>query len=179
MTKENIVVKPETIQVIKKEFDNLKNNKENSLDRTPSNEVADNISDKIIDNANTYFLIKILSPEITKNEDKKREHKDSLINIVKTFLIVQFCILFALIFGVLAMIFVFHGLNNELSLDYIKEIIKFVSLYITSVVVELIAMLRYIVSNVFDTSITGLVEFYKDASNKEIQNENQPQKQEN
>lgn len=62
------------------------------------------------------------------------------------------------------MIFVFHGLNNDLDLEYIKEIIKFISLYITSVVVELVAMLKYIVKNVFDTSITGLVEFYKDAN---------------
>ncbi len=63
------------------------------------------------------------------------------------------------------MIFVFHGLGNNLDLSYIDIIIKFVSVYITSVVVELIAMLHYIVSKVFDTSITGLVEIYKDATN--------------
>lgn len=63
------------------------------------------------------------------------------------------------------MIFVFHGSKNSLDLSYIDTIIKFVCVYITSVVAELIAMLHYIVSKVFDTSITGLVEIYKDTSN--------------
>lgn len=124
------------------------------------------ITEQIIDNANSYFLIKILSPEITKNEDRKRQHKNDLINIVKIFLIAQFITLFFLLFGIIIMIFIFHGMGNDLELSYIKTIIGFISVYITSVVVELIAMLKYIVSNVFDTSITGLVEFYKDAGGK-------------
>lgn len=48
---------------------------------------------KIINNANQYFLLKILSPEIRRNESKKRVHKDKLISIVKVFLICQFFIL--------------------------------------------------------------------------------------
>lgn len=128
---------------------------------------VEDISDKVIDNANKYFLVKILSPEITNNEEKKREHKDKLINIVKIFLIFQFSILMILLFGIIIAIFVFHGLKNDFELSYIETIIKFVGAYITSVVIELIAMLKYIVSNVFDTSITGLVEMYKDATSKE------------
>lgn len=127
----------------------------------------EDISERVIDDANKYFLVKILSPEITNNELKKREHKDKLIKIVQLFLIFQFIILLGLLFSVIIMIFVFHGLNNDLDLSYIETIIKFISLYITSVVVELIAMLKYIVSNVFDTSITGLVGLYKDVTNKE------------
>ncbi len=130
-------------------------------------EDSEDIADKIIVNANQYFLIKILSPEINKNEDKKRKHKDKLISIVKIFLICQFIVLMCLLFGVTIMIFVFHGLKNDLDLAYIESIIKFISVYITSVVAELIAMLYFIVSNVFDTSITGLVEIYKDATNNE------------
>lgn len=122
---------------------------------------------EIVDTANKYFLIEILSPELKNNENKKREHKGQLINIVKYFLIFQFLFLFVLLCGTLVMIFVFHGIGNDLQLDYIEIIIKFISLYITSVVVELVAMLKYIVSNVFDTSITGLVEMYRDASNIE------------
>ena len=60
------------------------------------------------------------------------------------------------------MVFVFHGVGKELDLSYINTIVKLISVYITSVVAELIAMLNYIVSKVFDTSITGLVELYKD-----------------
>lgn len=125
----------------------------------------EDIANRIIDNANKYFLVKVLSPEITKNEDKKRQHKDNLIQIIKLFLIFQFIIISILLVGIIIMIFIFHGLKNDLELSYIDIIIKFVSVYITSVVAELIAMLHYIVSKVFDTSITGLVEIYKDATN--------------
>jgi len=87
-----------------------------------------------------------------------------ILKIVQLFLLFQFIILVGLLFGVIIMTFVFHGSGNELELSYIDTIIKFISVYITSVVVESIAMLKYIVSNVFDTSITGLVEIYKDAA---------------
>lgn len=154
----------------KNDFEEEMENESGSID-------TDSIADKIIDNANQYFLIKILSPEIRKNEDKKRKHKDKLISIVKIFLICQFLILMCLLFGVTIMVFIFHGLNNDLGLDYLEIIIKFISIYITSVVAELIAMLYFIVSNVFDTSITGLVEVYKDATGNK--NENILKEQEN
>ena len=93
----------------------------------------EDIANRIIDNANKYFLVKVLSPEITKNEDKKRQHKDNLIQIIKLFLLSQFIIIFLLLVGIITMIFVFHGLNNDLELSYIDIIIKFVSVYITSV----------------------------------------------
>lgn len=147
--------------------DNIDNDLKNPTDkRVVNSENSEQISEKIIDSANKYFLVKILSPEITNNEEKKRKHKDKLIKIVECFLVFQFFILILLMFGIIAGIFVFHGLGNDLELSYIKTIIKFISVYITSVVVELVAMLKFIVTNVFDTSITGLVEAYKE-SNKE------------
>lgn len=115
----------------------------------------------IIDNANEYVLLKTLSPEITKNEEKKREHKDILMKIVQSFLIAQFCFVAFVLIGTFVMIFVFHGTKNDLKLEYFNLIIKCISVYITSVVVEFIAMLRYIVRNVFDKSITGLVASFK------------------
>lgn len=133
----------------------MENAKEKDLEKS-------DIADNIIDSANQYFLLKILSPEITKNEDKKREHKDILINLVKIFLAFQFFIVTVLVLGTIIMVFVFHGVGKELDLSYINTIVKLISVYITSVVAELIAMLNYIVSKVFDTSITGLVELYKD-----------------
>lgn len=158
-------MKEEAIEEI--EEDIKKHQSEPSEISVKSNEAVNDISDKVIDNANKYFLVKILSPEVSKNEEKKRMHKDQLINIVKIFLIAQFVIVTFLLFGIFIMYFVFHGLGKEIQLDYLKEIIKFATVYITSVVAELIAMLRYIVTNVFDTSITGLVEFYKDANARE------------
>ena len=67
----------------KNDFESEDTNKINDKDN-------EKLADKVVDNANKYFLVKILSPEITENEKKKREHKDELINIVKIFLIVQF-----------------------------------------------------------------------------------------
>lgn len=128
---------------------------------------AEQYFDKLIDDSNKFFLIKILSPEITENENKKREHKDKLIGLVKTFLIMQFAIVALLMIGTLVMIFVFHGCGKTLALDHIDTIFKYIALYITSVVVELVTMLKFIVEKVFDTSITTLVELYKDTKNEE------------
>lgn len=148
------------------------NNIENDLTQETKQQKSDSsVIDKIIQDANQYFLVKILSPEITKNEDKKREHKDILIEIVKNFLNFQFKALKWIVGGTIFMIFAFHALKNDLELEYIEVIIKFICAYITSVVVEVIAMLKFIVENVFDTSITGLVEFYKDKT-EEKQEEN-------
>lgn len=47
------------------------------------------------------------------------------------------------------------------NLDYIRISLKFITGYITSVIVELIAILNYIVKNVFDTSIADLVKTFK------------------
>lgn len=79
--------------VLRSELFNGKNDFEEEIENESDSISADSIADKIIDNANQYFLVKILSPEIRKNEDKKRKHKDKLIAIVKIFLICQFFIL--------------------------------------------------------------------------------------
>lgn len=164
------IINQEDMNIVINNFLNEKTKKQNDFqvenenikysDKT-ENEKSIN---KLIDNANTYFLIEILSPQLSANESKKREHKNQLIKIVKIFLIFQFLLLLFLLVGTLVMIFVFHALKNDLKLSYINAIVKFIGFYITSVVVELIAMLNYIVSNVFDTSITGLVELFKDAT---------------
>lgn len=118
-------------------------------------------SQKIITDANNYFLVKILSPEVKENEQKKREHKDKLIELIENFLKVQLKILVGLIFITLVTIFLFHFLQNDFEIEYFKLVIGIVGVYITSVVVELIAMLKYVVENVFDTSITKLVELFR------------------
>lgn len=155
--------------IFRSESSDRKNDFENESDNDIriENESSEDITNKIIDNANKYFLVKVLSPQIEKNEAKKREHKNVLIQIVKSFLIFQFIIILVLLFGIITMIFVFHGFHNDIELSYLEKIINFVSIYITSVVIELIAMLKCIVTNVFDTSITSLVELYKDASNND------------
>lgn len=135
---------------------------------------AENISpDYAIRNANELFLIQTLSPEITSNEEKKRDHKDALIKIMRRSLTFQFIALALMVIGFITMVFVFHGLGNDFDLEYMNAIIKFIGLYMTSIVVELIAMLKYIVQNVFDTSITALVSMYKNKSEeKDAEKEN-------
>lgn len=58
---------------------------ETELHNKEDKDLSENIANSIIDSANKYFLVKVLSPEITKNEEKKRQHKDKLIQIIKYF----------------------------------------------------------------------------------------------
>ncbi len=117
-------------------------------------------NDKIISNSNNYFLVKVLSPQIKANEKKKRKHKQIMLNVIVLFLKVQFVMLFLLVTGTLVTFFVFHGLHNDISNETFKIIIGFLGVYITSIVVELIYIAKFIVVNVFDTSIDGLVKLF-------------------
>lgn len=121
----------------------------------------------IISNTNSKVLLEVLSPEVSKNEDKKRTHKDKLMKMMGTFLVFQF-IFTALLVGVsVTFIVLCHYKGNPFDDETIKIIFTFVGAYITSVVVELIAILNYIVQKVFDTSVADLVAIFKDGSNKE------------
>lgn len=132
--------------------------------------------DGLIDNSNKLFLIKILSPEITRNEDKKRSHKDELIDLVTVFLKSQFRIVSILMLGTISAIMLFHMFKNPMDVLIIETIFKYIALYITSVVIELITMLKFIVENVFDTSITTLVELYKDRKTDEVKDDSEKEK---
>lgn len=123
--------------------------------------------ENIIKNANNQFLLNVLSPEITANEDKKRNHKDKLLKAVEVFLGVQFLVVFILVGYTLFKILYCHEHQNPLSDETIKLIFTFLSAYITSVVVELIAILQFIVKNVFDTSIAELVKLFRDGGNSD------------
>lgn len=104
------------------------------------------------------MLLDTLAPEIRNNEEKKREHKDKLIKYVSIFLGAQFLIIFILILIVIISIVVFHAINKDFSQDTVRMLFAFFGTYITSVIVELSYILRYIVVNVFDTSISALME---------------------
>ena len=49
----------------------------NDFDDNQRNKEKRKLAEGIIDNANKYFLIEILSPEITENESKKENIKTS------------------------------------------------------------------------------------------------------
>lgn len=119
-------------------------------------------TDLIVKNTNNMFLMNVLSPEIKENEIKKREHKDKLMRAVSAFLLFQFIIVGLMIASILGAFIYCHILNNPFPDSTIQMFFTFIGVYITSVVVELIAILRCIVTNVFDTSIAALVKVFKD-----------------
>lgn len=51
--------------------------------------------------------------------------------------------------------------EKDFSTGTIELLLAFLGSYITSVIVELICILKYIVVNVFDTSISALMEAFK------------------
>lgn len=106
----------------------------------------------------------VLSPQLTENEDLKRRHKiilmSNLFEILKWQFIFTYVFVFALIIGTLAS----HWLN--ISEVIVKDIIKFVEFYITSIVVELLSILFFIVKNVFDKSIVDLIRNFDKHENK-------------
>lgn len=120
--------------------------------------------------ANADVLLKTLAPEITLNEQKKREHKDKLIKYLARFLIFQFAFVFIIIMTAVVSIICFHATNNPLSQGMVNILFAFFGTYLTSVVVELIYILKYIVEQVFDTSISSLTKAFGGRDNKEQEN---------
>lgn len=117
---------------------------------------------RLIKNVNNEFLINVLSPEIQKNEEKKRKHKDWLMIIMGGFLLFQFLLIAVIICAWGYFIINAHLEGNPFNDSTIKILFAFIGTYITSHIIELIAILRYIVKNVFDTSVTGMVNNFKD-----------------
>ena len=117
---------------------------------------------RLIKNVNNEFLLNVLSPEIKKNEAKKRKHKDWLMIIMGAFLIFQFILVAFAICSLGYFIITAHLAGNPFSASTIKIFFTFIGTYITSLIIELIAILRYIVKNVFDTSVAGMVNNFKE-----------------
>nr|DAF48218.1 MAG TPA: hypothetical protein [Siphoviridae sp. ctJLl6] len=113
---------------------------------------------------------KVLAPELRLNENLKRQHKTKLMNNIFKILKIQFVFMYISITLLLIGIFVSNWL--EISEDIIANIISFMKFYISSIVVELISILFFIVKNVFDKSIFDLFKNFdtKDADNKHEEN---------
>lgn len=121
-----------------------------------------NSKDSIIKNANHKVLIEYLSPEIKKNEQIKRMHKFILLILLTAFLIIQFLSVYSM-----STTIVKYAINENSRYEIVKILLAFISAYITSVIVELIAILKYIVKNVFDSSIADLAKIFKDNEEQE------------
>lgn len=119
---------------------------------------------------NTFDLVSkiykdVLSPQLEKNEELKRQHKSSLMYNIFSLLKVQF--IFTYIFVFILLVGILASKRLGISEHTIDSIIKFIEFYITSIVVELISILFFIVKNVFDKSIVDLIKnFDKQDKNK-------------
>lgn len=115
--------------------------------------------------ANAKILLDTLAPEVSKNEKRKRKYKDKLIKYVSIFLGMQFIAIFILVTVVIGAIIFFHNAKNDMPISTINIFFAFFGTYVTSVIIELICILKYIVVNVFDTSISVLMGIFKNNDN--------------
>lgn len=123
---------------------------------------------------NTFFEQKyhiyndILAPQLKKNEKLKREHKRVLLQKLFKFLKLQFIATYIIV----AMLIIMVGANMWLNITetIIAQIFDFLKFYITTIVAELIAILFFIVKNVFDKSIFDLFKNFDKEDNKDINN---------
>ena len=96
------------------------------------------------------------------NEDIKRKHKFWLLGVLSAFIVIQFCITFTIIDRVLDFVFTYYMENKSIDNHLIDLLFTFVTGYITSVVIELYHMLKFVAEKVFDTSITDLVKLFRE-----------------
>lgn len=137
---------------------------------TQKNNEYDLETEQYINDANAAVLLKTLAPQIRKNEKKKREHKDKLIKYLARFLAFQFAFVFIIIMVAIVAIIYFHADKNPLSQGMVNILFAFFGTYLTSVVVELIYILKYIVEQVFDASISSLTRAFSGKDDKGQEN---------
>lgn len=132
------------------------------------------IKDKDIKEMNSRFKLSqkiyedVLAPQLEQNEDLKREQKRTLVDKLFKLLAFQFIVTYIFVFMlILSIIF---SCKLALSENVILNLMKFIEFYITSIVVEFISILFFIVKNVFDTSIVELIKGFDKRNNKEKKN---------
>lgn len=147
----NDIIAKSGISIPSEQTVNIGNSKENADDSDNNTDIAE---------MNVLFSLReriyegVLSPQLEENEKLKRDHKDILMKNIFKILKYQFVFTYIFVLILLGSII----FSNFLVLDntIIKSIIKFIEFYITSIVVELISILFFIVRSVFDKSIVSL-----------------------
>lgn len=124
-----------------------------------------------VDEMNAYFELRqriyeeVLSPQLEKNEELKRIHKNVLMTNIFKILKWQFIFTYLFVSALLIAV-VLSNIIFNLNTEVIKIIVKFIEFYITSIVVELISILFFIVRNVFDKSIVDLFRNFDNTKKK-------------
>lgn len=97
----------------------------------------------------------VLSPQLEYNESLKREHKKLLMG--KIFKLLKWQFIFTYIYVIILLFGILFSSFLGLSEEIVNSIINFIEFYISSIVVELLSILFFIVKNVFDKSIVDLI----------------------
>lgn len=97
----------------------------------------------------------VLSPQLSENEQLKREHKTLLMNNI--FKILKWQFIFTYVFVALLLGSILLSGVLSISENMLIEIIGFVKYYIGAIVIELLSILLFIVKSVFDKSIVDLI----------------------
>lgn len=132
-------------------------------------EDAKSIPVEAIEMNNAFELSKslyqnVLSPQLEENEDLKRKHKKLLMEELFKILKCQF--IFTYIFVIILLIGALFSNFLKINENIVLGIISFVKFYITSIIVELLSILFFIVKNVFDKSIVDLIKNFDKRNSK-------------
>lgn len=152
-------------EILENQAERVQDSQESVNDPKVSEKESLDKTEYYIRTANAKILLDTLAPEVSKNEKRKRKHKDKLIKYVSIFLCMQFIAIFILVIVVIGAIIFFHNAKNDIPINIINIFFAFFGTYVTSVIIELICILKYIVVNVFDTSISALMGIFKDNNN--------------
>lgn len=132
----------------------------------PNSEIATDMNKDFAMKQRLYE--KVLAPQLEENEKLKRDHKTTLMTNIFKILKGQFRITY--IFIVVVLIAMLFSSKLDISDKIAVEVLSFVKFYITSIIVELISILFFIVKNVFNTSIADLFKNF-DKDKKDFSNE--------
>lgn len=156
--------------VLESDNDPIEENLEQYL-QVPKNVIIEGLNkEDDVSHLNSYFILRkkiyeeTLAPELVKNETKKREHKELVVNKLFRLLKWQFVATYFFTFLMIVMIATSSilSINN----DVLNSMFSFMKFYISSILAELVAILFFIVKQVFDKSIVELFKnFDKDHTN--------------
>ena len=119
-----------------------------------------NADDQYVTDMNQSFAMKrklyvhVLAPQLEKNEKLKRDLKIRLMTNIFRILKWQFIATYVFV-GLMTISLIFSA-YLKIPESLVEAGISFMKFYITSIIVELISILFFIVKNVFDTSIIDL-----------------------
>jgi len=116
----------------------------------------------------------VLSPQLRENEALKRKQKDTLMEEIFKILNLQF--IFTYIYVLVLIVGTLSSSFFKISESIIQNTFKFVEFYVTSIVVELLSILFFIVKNVFDTSIVDLMKDFDKRKRKKDKKRKSDQK---